>query len=114
MSSNIRLEKTCQHCNERFIAKTTVTKYCSDNCAKRAYKKRKRSEKIETAVKLEENPLKYDPLLSQKEFLTIKEACNLLGASRWTIYRLIENDKLNSAKLGRKTIIKRSDIDALF
>jgi len=48
MSSNIRIEKTCLYCAEFFIAKTTVTKYCSDNCAKRAYKKRKRQEKLQT------------------------------------------------------------------
>ena len=47
MSSNIRISKICQHCGQEFVAKTTVTKFCSDNCAKRNYKKRKREEKIQ-------------------------------------------------------------------
>ena len=51
MSSNIRLQKTCQHCGNRFTAKTTVTQFCSDTCAKRAYKQRKRDAKIEVAIK---------------------------------------------------------------
>lgn len=38
----------------------------------------------------------------------------LLGASRWTIYRMIEADDLNAAKFGRKTIIKKSTIESLF
>ena len=49
MSSNIRIDKICQHCGEEFVAKTTVTKYCGDVCAKRAYKARKRKEKIQAA-----------------------------------------------------------------
>ena len=48
MSSNIRVPKICQHCGTEFIAKTTVTKFCTDNCAKRAYKVRKRNEKIDS------------------------------------------------------------------
>ena len=37
-----------------------------------------------------------------------------MGASRWTVYRLIENGKLKVAKLQRRTIIRRSEIDNLF
>jgi hypothetical protein len=47
MSSNIRIPKICQHCGNEFVPKTTVTKYCGDDCAKRAYKKRKRDEKVQ-------------------------------------------------------------------
>jgi len=50
MSSNIEIERICQHCDKDFIAKTTVTKYCSDDCAKRAYKARKRAEKTEISI----------------------------------------------------------------
>ncbi len=50
MSSNIRLPKICQFCGVDFIAKTTVTKYCGDNCAQRAYKKPKREEKIKSST----------------------------------------------------------------
>uniref|UniRef100_UPI0028B10B01 hypothetical protein n=1 Tax=Sphingobacterium multivorum TaxID=28454 RepID=UPI0028B10B01 len=38
MSSNIKIKKICQQCGQEFIARTTVTKYCGDNCAKKAYK----------------------------------------------------------------------------
>ena len=47
MSSNIRINRICQFCNEEFVAKTTVTKYCGDNCAKKAYKQRMRLKKLE-------------------------------------------------------------------
>lgn len=114
MSSNIRLQKTCQHCGNLFTAKTTVTQFCSDHCAKRAYKKRKRDEKIEVAIKVENEKAIYDPSISQKEFLTVEEACQLINASRWTIYRLIDKGELKAGKLGRSTRIPRTAINELF
>jgi len=114
MSSNIRLQKTCQHCGNRLTAKTTVTQFCSDTCAKRAYKERKRNEKIEVAIKEETEKALYNPAIAQKEFLTVEEACQLINASRWTIYRLIEKGELKAGKLGRSTRIPRAAINELF
>jgi len=114
MSSNIRLEKTCQHCSKNFIAKTTVTQFCSDNCAKRAYKDRIRSKKIEVAIQKEFEQKPFNPIVTQKEFLSVKETCQLIGASRWTIYRLIDGGNLKASKLGSRTIIARREINSLF
>ena len=116
MSSNIRLEKTCNFCGNPFTAKTTVTQFCSDNCAKRAYKQRKRSAKIETAIQEEKQKVApaFNPVVVQKNFLSIDETCQLLGASRWTIYRLIDKGQLKAGKLGSRTIISRVAIDNLF
>jgi len=50
MSSNIRVLRICKLCGEEFIAKTTVTKFCGDRCAKRAYKARKKDEKIGASI----------------------------------------------------------------
>lgn len=47
MSSNLRIKKVCQFCYIEFIAKTTVTKYCSLKCAQRAYKQRVKEKKLE-------------------------------------------------------------------
>ncbi|WP_372772496.1 helix-turn-helix domain-containing protein [Mangrovibacterium sp.] len=52
--------------------------------------------------------------LNAKEFLSIKDAANLIGASRWTIQRLISSNKIKVTKIGRRTIISRSEIDKLF
>jgi len=49
MSSNIRIVKICEYCKKEFIAKTTVTQCCSDDCAKRFYKLKKRDRKISQA-----------------------------------------------------------------
>jgi excisionase family DNA binding protein len=116
MSSNIRLEKTCNQCGNVFTAKTTVTQYCSNDCAKRAYKLRKRSAKIDTAIQVEIQKTQPHPTIpvTQKDFLSIDDTCQLLGASRWTIYRLIDKGQLIGKKLGNRTIISRKAIDQLF
>ena len=114
MRSNMRIEKLCAFCGGHFIAQTTTTKCCSDDCAKRHYKKRKRDEKIQKAIHEANTQRPYNPIIKEKEYLSINEACSLLGASRWTIYRLIEKGTVATAKLGRRTIIQKSTIDQLF
>ena len=111
MSSNIRLPKICEQCDKEFTAKTTVTKYCSDNCAKRGYKKRKREEKISKVKPVEKQ--KLDVRLENirlKDFISIQEACKYLGVSRMTVYRQIKAGNILAGKIGRRTIIDKSSI----
>lgn len=46
MSSNIRIPKTCEFCQNEFVARKTNSKTCSDDCAKRLYKLNQRNKKI--------------------------------------------------------------------
>ena len=119
MASNMKRIKTCEFCGNEFTARTTVTRYCSHKCNQRHYKQIKREEKI-SKVKVDESKIiavdkqmNYDEL-NIKQFLSIKEACFLIGVSERTLYRLMQNDKVKVAKIGRRTIIKRSEIDKLF
>lgn len=116
MSSNIRLKRICQYCATEFVARTTVTKYCGDPCAKRAYKAKLRASNVERS-NLETQEFKTTLLdqISNKPFLTVSEAAKLLNCSIRTTYRLVNEGKLLSINLSqRKTIIRRSDIDGLF
>ncbi len=112
MSSNIKIQRICEYCGKEFTAQTTVTKYCSTICTGRAYKARKRSEKVEIS-NLETARIKNQPIedLKAKEFLNINEVCKLVGISRRTIYRLIEQGELNKIKVGTRTIIKRLELN---
>jgi len=122
MSSNLQIPKVCQHCGNSFVARTTVTKYCGDSCAKRAYKKRKRDEKIKAALEetqqniqgLQTVQSQQSSTIHSKQFLSVQEAANLIGTSRWTIQRMIQKEQLKAAKFGRRTIIARTEIDNLF
>ena len=115
MSSNLQIPKVCQNCGNSFVARTTVTKYCGDACAKRAYKKRKRDEKVKAALEETKNTLQgvqtlqtpQSSTLHSKQYLSVQEAANLIGTSRWTIQRMIQQEQLKAAKLGRRTIIAK-------
>lgn len=116
MTSFIRVQRICQHCGKEFTAKTTVTKYCSDNCAKRAYKVRQKAKKIESS-NIETKQIKLAPVveITTKDYLTVKEVSQLLNCSVRTTYRLINNGTLKAKNLlERKTLISKKDIDKLF
>lgn len=115
MASNLRIDKFCQYCGNRFVAKTTVTKYCGDNCAKRAYKERKKAEKIESTNKVFLHKAKLSiQELQTKDFLSVQEFCQLFQVSRTTAWRLMKDGKVDAARIGRKKFITRASIDALF
>ena len=120
MSSNLFIPKYCKHCGNAFTARTTVTKYCGDSCAKKAYKSRKRKEKIQSTLHVDIQQQKeisavYNPnAVNNKDFLSITEASQLIGVSRWTIQRMVQNGRLKSVPFGRKHIVARWQIENLF
>ena len=116
MSTNIRVQRICQFCGKEFTARTTVTQYCSENCAKRGFKARQRATKIETSNK-ETQVIKSKPIeeLKAQEFLSVRNVAKLIGSSRQTVYNLINTGKLKAVNiLKKKTIIRRCDLDKLF
>lgn len=116
MSSNIRVQRICEFCGKEFEARKTTTKTCSDFCAKRNYKAKKKAEKIEVS-NIETRTIKRKPVTDLKamEFLTVRNVAKLLNLSTRTTYRMIEEGKIKAVKLSeRKTIVKRSEIDNLF
>lgn len=121
MSSNIQVPKICQHCGQTFIAKTTVTKFCSHKCSQRNYKKRAKEAKVTATLEATTDQLvqKFQASTTSaenhtKEFLSINEASDLLGVSRWTINRMVQRGDLTVKQVGRKKIMSRQQIDAFF
>lgn len=116
MSSNLLIRKTCMFCGCEFIAKTTVTKYCSYTCSQRAYKQRMREAKIEKfSIPHTEVPTPQPILPSkEKEYLSCEQVADLMGICRTTVYRYCITGKLNCIKMNRKIFIQRSDIRQLF
>ena len=114
MSSNIQVQRVCQHCGKEFTARTTVTRYCSHRCNSAAQKAKLRADKVEASNK-ETQRIITQPIeqLKAKPFLSVDETCQLLGISRRTVYRLLESGDLKAGKVGSRTIIQRIDIDKL-
>lgn len=117
MSSNIRIQKVCLHCKSIFTAKTTVTKFCSDRCAKLNYKERQRAENIENskeetrktiAAKITDrlNTLPEGQAI-QKMLVNVLELSIAIGMSRRTIFNLMEDKKFPRIKVGRKLLFDK-------
>ena len=113
MSSNIRIERICEWCGRQFTAQTTVTRFCSKRCSEHAYKERLRQKKIslsnqETAHNSREKEAR------NKEFLSPSETARYLGVGRTYIYDCINRGKIKVTRIGRKTLISKADIQAMF
>ncbi|HYE72809.1 MAG TPA: helix-turn-helix domain-containing protein [Blastocatellia bacterium] len=76
---------------------------------------RSRQAKIEHS-EAETKAVRDKPLaeIQAKEYLSIAETCALLGLSRRTAFRLLQSGRLPAAKFGRRTIIRRASLEALF
>jgi len=116
MSSNIRVTKRCVECDSEFLARTTVTKYCSKKCNTKNYKDKVRLAK-KSNMRIKELPT-VDTLIVQeikmKEYLSIKEVVTLIGVSRMSVYRYIKSGQLSSAKIGGRVLIPKTAIETLF
>jgi len=113
MSSNIKTSRICDYCGTAFLARTTVTRFCGKSCNSRFYKKQIRDKKLlksleESREKLI-NPISTE-VATNRPVLNIVEACQLLGVSRTTLWRLIKNDRIKVTMIGRRVIIARADI----
>jgi len=115
MSTNITVERICEHCGKTFLAKTTVTKYCSLNCNRRHYKQKIRNVKIsasnEQTLSIRTKAINDQPA----EFLTVKQAARLLHCSERIIYQQIRSGRIKAIQLSeRKTLIRRKHLDKAF
>lgn len=118
MSSNIIVKRICEHCHQEFNAKTTTTRFCSLKCSSRNYKKRTREYKIQRAKMdyTEKKLCSTEDIESAnvKPYLSIKEACLLLGAGDSTIRKLIKQGTIKTFYTGGKHLIRRQDLESLF
>jgi excisionase family DNA binding protein len=112
MTSNIKVRRICEFCSKEFTARTTVTKHCSDLCAKRAYKKREREKKIENSNKETVQKLSIPvERIKANDYLTFSEAATLIRVSRSSLYRIIWSGSLKVIKIKSKTIVAKKDLD---
>jgi len=80
-----------------------------------AYKARTRNTKIKISNKEIKQAVSI-PIakIQAKDFLSIDDACKLLGVSRWTVSRAIKEKRLKAVNFGKRIVIKRTEIDRLF
>lgn len=109
MSTNIIIQRTCVYCGKQFIAKTTVTKYCSHGCNTRHYKMKVRNERIEQIEKItiqrncihcgklfiaKTTDTKYCSLKCNSRYKKIKIRAEKIGQSNLESYEMKVNSRL--------------------
>src|SRR5690606_35607813 len=103
MSSNIKIQRICQYCNNEFTARTTVTKYCSHKCASRAYKDRTRKKKVEKSnTETKKGIARPFDVGKAKVILTGRDVSILVCCSMRTAYRLIDNGTIQAVNLAER------------
>ena len=108
--ANFEVKRKCELCGKVFIAKTLESKYCSPQCSKRAWKRKKDEEK-----KLARLKLIADKVPDTRDYISITEAIAIYGVGRSTLYRLIRLGRIPSINLGEKLIrIKKSDLGKVY
>jgi excisionase family DNA binding protein len=119
MSTNIEISRICEFCKRVFTAKTTTTRFCSKPCNEKQnrknYKAKIRDNKVvesnkETIAKFN-LPLEH---IKIKDFLSIADVTILLGISKSTFYRMVQQKKFVVTKIGERTIIRRTDLNLFF
>jgi excisionase family DNA binding protein len=116
MSSNIEVQRICEHCGKEFIARTTKTRYCEKKCNSAAYKKKEREKKIvlsnhDVAKAKEKSKTTNSILIKDKDILTISEAAIFLSVCRKTIYNWLNSGIIIGMRVSqRKVLILKSDL----
>lgn len=94
-----------------------MTKYCSDDCAKRAYKDRIKNERLDDTKEQTKNdllnahsPSKPDAIQMVKEMLNIKELSVIIGLSERTLFRLIKDKKFPKLKVGKRLLFNKDAV----
>ncbi len=99
MSSNFSVKRFCEFCNNEFIAKTTVTRFCSKSCNGKAHKAKLRAFKVQKSYAVTaERTVELKGQLLDKEFLLVKDVARILEYSRSSVYELILTGELRSYK----------------
>lgn len=111
----MEIQRKCQWCGKPFIAHTMVTRYCSKSCNEKAYKEKKRKQRLqEYEERQNEQPMQEVGIVGSKLYLSPAETATLLGISRATIYRHMAVGIIRALQLRGRTIIRKSDIEKMF
>ena len=62
---------------------------------------------------LSPGPLEPSKQHASPELLTVPEACDALRISKWSLYRLIQDRKLKTIKIGTRRLIAHDDLKIL-
>lgn len=108
--AKFQIERRCEVCGNPFFAKTLESRYCSENCGKITYARRKREAK--KLKKLQELTEKMD---DDRDYITVPEAVAMYSVSRTSLYQYIHDGRIPSINLGVRLIrVSRKELEKYF
>lgn len=111
----MRITRICQFCHQEFTAKTTKTKFCSLKCGSRNYKLIIRHKTNDVSNKeMEKVRIQDFEAIKKRDYLSVAECGQFLGISRRTLYRMMERNDVDTVKLGRRRLVVRKSVEAIF
>lgn len=105
----MRVSKT-EKCGTSFTPKTINSRYCSEKCSRKAYKRKVAEEKRQQEL----NAI-AESVPDNRPYISVPEAIAIYGVAKSTLYRLIRQGHIPAINLGTRLLrIDRQKLESIF
>lgn len=105
-----KTKRNCPICGTEFAPKTINSRYCSDKCSRKAYKRKVAEEKRQQEL----NAI-AESVPDNRPYISVPEAIAIYGVAKSTLYRLIRTGHIPAINLGTRLLrIDRQKLESLF
>ena len=106
----MRTTKKCPICGTTFTPKTINSRYCSEQCSRKAYKRKVAEEKRQQELDTIAVSVPCD-----RPYISVPEAIAIYGVAKSTLYRLIRQGHIPAINLGTRLLrIDRQKLESIF
>lgn len=105
-----KAERNCPICGTSFTPKTINSRYCSEKCSRKAYKRKVAEEKRQQEL----NAI-AESVPDNRPYISVPEAIAIYGVAKSTLYRLIRQGHIPAINLGTRLLrIDRQKLESIF
>ena len=105
-----KTERSCPICGTAFTPKTINSRYCSERCSRKAYKRKVAEEKRQ-----QELDAIAESVPDNRPYISVPEAIAIYGVAKSTLYRLIRKGHILAINLGTRLLrIDRQKLESFF
>ena len=103
-------QRNCPICGSAFTPKTINSRYCSEQCSRKAYKRKVAEEKRQ-----QELDAIAESVPDNRPYISVPEAIAIYGVAKSTLYRLIRQGHIPAINLGTRLLrIDRQKLESIF
>ena len=105
-----KTERNCPICGTSFTPLTINSRYCSEKCSRKAYKRKVAEEKRQQEL----NAI-AESVPDNRPYISVPEAIAIYGVAKSTLYRLIRQGHIPAINLGTRLLrIDRQKLESIF